>query len=139
MKTVQIHRDSDDGHQTLGRLYVFDDNEMIFKCKTLELPYLDNQKRISCYPPGKYICKWTMSNRFKRMMYLVCDVANRSGIRIHPANYVEQLAGCTALGDQHKDLDLDGDMDVIHSGKTCKEFEKIMNGEDFMLTVNNFF
>lgn len=138
MKTVQLHRDSDDGHQTLGRVYVFDDNKMIFECKSLELPYLDNKRRISCYPAGTFFCEMTMSNRFKKMMYLVKDVPNRDGIRWHSANYVEQLAGCTALGSEHKDLDLDGDMDVIHSGNTIKAFEKILNYEPFKLGVYDF-
>ena len=34
--------------------FLFDSNEEIFKCKTLELPDLDNKSRVSCIPYGEY-------------------------------------------------------------------------------------
>lgn len=138
MKVVQLHRDIDTGKQTLGRVYVFEDNKMIFKCKSLELPWKDNQRRISCYPAGEYDCKMTMSASFKKMLYLVLNVPDRDGIRWHSANFVRQLRGCTALGDIHKDIDLDGKMDVVHSGATMKKFERILNYEPFKLRVLDF-
>lgn len=135
MKTVQLHRDTDDGFQTLGRVYVFDKNKMIFKCKSLELPWKDNQRRISCYPTGEYVCEMTMSSRFKKMLYLVKDVEGRDGIRWHSANFFTQLAGCTALGDEHKDINHDSKLDVIHSGNTMKAFERLLNYKPFKLVV----
>jgi len=138
LKVVQLHRDTDDGYQTLGRVYVFEDNKLIFKCKSLELPWKENKRRISCYAPGEYDCEMTMSSRFKKMLYLVLNVPDRDGIRWHSANYYTQLAGCTALGDEHKDINYDSKLDVIHSGNTMKAFEKILNYEPFKLGVYDF-
>lgn len=138
MKFVQLHRDTDDGFQTLGRVYVFEDNKLIFKCKSLELPWMDNQRRISCYPPDEYICEMTLSSRFGKELYLVNDVPDRDGIRWHSANYYTQLRGCTALGDEHKDINHDGRLDVIHSGNTMKAFEKALDYKPFKLNVLDF-
>lgn len=74
--------------------------------RTGELQDLNNKSGMSCIPTGEYTCMWTYSPSFKRHMYLVCNVHNRSGIRIHSANYVgrqdlgyrQQLQGCIALG-----------------------------------------
>ena len=70
-----------------------------------ELPDNNNMSQISCIPLGKYICKYTFS-RHLGWTYEVLNVPNRSGIRIHSANYCglrkdgkrQELLGCIALG-----------------------------------------
>lgn len=64
---------------------------------TLELPWKDNQPRISCIPPGLYEIRITHSNRFGRKMILVMNVIGREGIRIHNANIPNELHGCIAV------------------------------------------
>jgi hypothetical protein len=132
---VTLHTIHDCGDQTLGCLSVVSKNKVLFLCKSLELPDKDNAKSISSIPAGRYLCKWTMSPRFKRNMYEVTGVPGRAGIRIHSANYARQLHGCIALGDSAKDLDKDGLLDITHSGATCAAFEKLMNGKDFYITI----
>ncbi len=101
--------------------------------------------RISCIPEGTYICKYTKSPLFSKnagrdvFTYAVLNVPKRAGIRIHSANYARQLLGCIALGSGLKDLDLDGQNDIIHSGDTMRKFEAYMNYEDFELTIINKF
>lgn len=71
-----------------------------------ELPWRDNKSDISCIPVGEYECGYNYSNTFQRNMYLIKDVPNRNGVRIHSANYVGdpskgymcELKGCIALG-----------------------------------------
>jgi hypothetical protein len=65
-------------------------------CYSLERPWLDNQRNISCIPLGIYPLEITMSGRFKKMLPLIHPVPGRSGIRIHAANHVRELEGCIA-------------------------------------------
>lgn len=135
MKRVQVFRTYDDGKQTLGLLSVTDTSGVIFVCRTLELPWRDNQNSISSFLPGKYICKYTLSPSFKIKTYEITSVPGRSGVRIHSANFVSQLRGCIALGEAHKDINADGLSDAQHSGKTIAAFEKLMDGKDFELEI----
>lgn len=65
-------------------------------CFTLELPWLDNQRLISCIPEGVYLLQPRYSERFKAHIEIAC-VPNRSFILFHPANNVEhELKGCIA-------------------------------------------
>lgn len=140
MRTAYLLRTTSDAKQTLGAL-VAADGFAVFVCRTLELPWLDNASDISCIPEGTYVCKWTRSNRLSTaaghdvFTYEVMDVPGRAGIRIHSANYFTQLKGCAALGDAHKDLNADAELDVIHSGTTVASFAALMNYEDFRLTI----
>lgn len=136
LRKVKIVRTFGNEKQTLGVLTVDG-----FTCKTLELPDKNNASRISCIPVGKYICKYTKSPLFSKnagkdvFTYAILNVPNRAGIRIHSANYARQLLGCIALGSEHKDLNIDGQLDVIHSGDTMRKFEDFMNKEDFELEI----
>lgn len=136
MKKVTITRTFGNDKQTLGVLTTDG-----FTCKSLELPDKKNASRVSCIPEGVYICKYTKSPLFSKnagkdvFTYAVLNVPKRAGIRIHSANYARQLLGCIALGAAHKDLDIDGQLDVIHSGDTIRKFEEVMNKEDFELTI----
>lgn len=136
MRKVLVSRISGNEKQSLGVLTTDG-----FSCKTLELPDKNNAPKISCIPTGVYICKYTKSPLFSKnaghdvYTYEITNVKGRRGIRIHSANYVRQLLGCIALGSIHKDLDADGQLDVVHSGETIKKFESLMNKEDFELTI----
>lgn len=65
-------------------------------CHTIECPWLENRKDISCIPLGKYDLSITQSSRFKRPLPLISRVPDRSGIRIHAANKFTELQGCIA-------------------------------------------
>ena len=65
-------------------------------CKTIELPWRNNQKRISCIPEGKYKIRKRFSAKFKWHLELT-NVKNRSLILFHPANNaLKELNGCIA-------------------------------------------
>lgn len=66
------------------------------KLQTLERPWRLNEANISCIPEGTYLVKRDRSGRWQ--YYSITNVPNRTFIEIHPANNVEQLAGCLALG-----------------------------------------
>ncbi|KFC19335.1 DUF5675 family protein [Chryseobacterium sp. FH1] len=65
-------------------------------CHTIELPWRDNQKRISCIPEGTYRLKKRYSRKFKWHLEVV-NVKNRALILFHPANdALKELNGCIA-------------------------------------------
>jgi hypothetical protein len=61
-------------------------------------------------------------------------VPNRSGIRIHAANYSRQLEGCIALGMDQADIDGDGTMDIVQSKKAIS-LAKYFLGDEFELEI----
>jgi hypothetical protein len=72
------------------------DYEGRFVCYTIELPWLNNAKRISCIPEGKYLLRRRYSPKFQWHIE-VADVENRSFILFHPANNAQkELNGCIA-------------------------------------------
>lgn len=67
-----------------------------FVCFTIELPWKENKRNISCIPEGKYELKARYSPKFKNHLE-VLDVHNRSLILLHPANSaLKELRGCIA-------------------------------------------
>ena len=127
--TIEILRQEYLDKQTLGYLYVvFDDGDIAFSCYSLELPWKDNERNISCVPTGTYTCKLEYSDRFKRDLWELKDVPNRSECKFHSANYFRQLNGCIALGDDFKDIDGDGNKDVTNSVETMRKFHNELNG-----------
>lgn len=61
---------------------------------SLELPWRNNRRSISCIPEGVYVVKWAWSPRFQQWFYRVMNVPDRGGILFHPSN----LAGDASLG-----------------------------------------
>ncbi|SMG51628.1 DUF5675 family protein [Sphingobacterium psychroaquaticum] len=77
---------------TNGELFV----DSTFVCYTIELPWLDNKRSISCIPEGRYLLAKRYSKRFAWHVW-VQDVPGRSGILFHPANTAsKELRGCIA-------------------------------------------
>ncbi|WP_262732688.1 DUF5675 family protein [Gaetbulibacter sp. NE] len=67
-----------------------------FLCHTIELPWNDNKRNISCIPEGVYEIEPRFSKRFKHHLILK-DVKGRSFILFHPANNaLKELQGCIA-------------------------------------------
>jgi hypothetical protein len=114
-----VKRNEGTGLQTLGEMTFGD-----FKCKTLELPWLNNQQKISCIPYGQYTCEKKYPTAAIPYQHVtILNVPNRSGIAIHKANYYTQLRGCIAVGEDQIDINNDGQKDVTNSAST---FDKLM-------------
>ena len=65
-------------------------------CKTIELPWKNNERGVSCIPEGKYFIRKRYSAKYQWHLELV-DVPNRTYILIHPANNAKkELRGCIA-------------------------------------------
>ncbi len=65
-------------------------------CYTIELPWKNNETKVSCIPEGKYFIKKRYSSKFKWHLELT-EVKNRNLILLHPANNaIKELNGCIA-------------------------------------------
>lgn len=111
-----------------------------FSCKTLELPWRDNQRQISCIPPGKYKVNIRNSNKYGRV-YWVRKVPDRTYILIHSGNYAgdkeknykTHVQGCILLGKVHGFLG--GQRAVLNSRITVRRFMDEMRYNEFELNV----
>lgn len=119
---------------TIGSGYVKDGGKIRFKFKTLELPWKNNERRVSCIPAGIYHAKKHTSPKFKESFWLQ-DVPGRSEILIHIGNFTREILGCVLVGDSHKDIDKDGIIDVKNSRKTLNHLYKLMPN-DFKIHIN---
>lgn len=75
--------------QTPGSFIVFDQDRIVLSIKSLELPWLDNERSISCIPAGTYECERIQHPKFGHC-WLVRDVPSRTGILIHSGNYASE-------------------------------------------------
>jgi hypothetical protein len=65
-------------------------------CYTIELPWKNNETKVSCIPDGKYFIKKRYSRKFHWHLEVI-DVKNRKLILFHPANNaLKELNGCIA-------------------------------------------
>ena len=95
-----------------------------FQCFTVERPWLDNQARESCIPEGVYRLQLGTFNRGGYPAYEVMDVPNRSLIKIHKGNTIDDVIGCIAPG---KSLGyVHGKWAVLRSKDAFEEFMRAM-------------
>lgn len=105
---------------TLGTLSVSNGEEIIFSCKTLELPDQNNKSKISCIPEGVYKIQKENHKKFGEC-FRILQVPARDGILIHNGNYTSQIRGCILVGKNHIDINKDGVMDVTESKNTLSK------------------
>lgn len=65
---------------------------------TLEPPWKDNKRKISCIPPGIYRAIKMFSEKFHKMVFVLQDVPGRDLIEFHIGNRVINTEGCILLG-----------------------------------------
>ena len=90
-------RDTFSDKSTIGELFI---NGERF-CDTLENPWLDNQRNISCIPEGEYPVRLRLARESATREYLhllVQDVPNRDYILFHRGNFPKDTSGCILVG-----------------------------------------
>jgi hypothetical protein len=104
--------------EAVGSIY---DESGVLICKTLELPWKDNQRSISCIPEGTYrVIKQEPKESRPYPYFHLPEVRGRSGILIHKITYVKDLKGCIGVGGRHVDIDKDGVPDIADSTSKLK-------------------
>jgi hypothetical protein len=101
------------------------EDNILLAFKTLELPWKDNERKVSCIPIGKYDVVKRKSPKYGNHFH-VQDVPNRDMILIHSGNYISDILGCILPGRNPADINNDGYSDVTHSKQTMAELNKIL-------------
>ena len=126
-------RDEFTDKSTLGKLFL--NGEMF--CQTLELPYLDNQRSISCIPEGEYKVRLRTAKESSSRDYLhllVQDVKGRSYILVHIGNFPRDTKGCILVGQSRQ-------QDRVNNSRIAMELllKEILNlgGTNINLIIKN--
>lgn len=122
---MKLIRDDQNDVRTLGAM--FDGDERI--CETLELPWRDNYRGVSCIPEGIYECKVGHSPSRGYPVYWLQDVPGRSDVQIHIGNFTKDIRGCILVGEER------GVNQVVHSKRAFDAFMERMGGKDFTLEI----
>jgi len=126
---VKLQRTVQTDDFTFGE-FITDDGDVL--CKTIELPWKDNQHGISCIPAGHYTAKRRFSPKHGYDLFGIENVPDRSDIEIHIGNFPKDSLGCVLVG---ATTALNPPM-VTHSTETFRAFMKHFDGVDeFPLTV----
>jgi len=100
---------------------------------TLEPPWRNNEKVVSCIPQGEYVCKGVNSPQFGDT-FEVMDVEERTHILFHKGNVGKNTKGCILVGEQYEKLN--GKPAILASAKGYKEFMDGLHGhETFGLVI----
>ena len=129
IKLIRERKQPSPGVQTIGRLFM--NGKQL--CVTLELPWKNNERRVSCIPTGKYKVIRRTSKKYGEHFYLT-NVPGRTLILIHHANYVSDLLGCIGVGSDFRFINKDAHLDISNSRRTMamllttlpKEFDLII-------------
>ena len=118
---------------TIGELFLNGEK----MCDTLELPYKDNQRSISCIPAGEYSARLRYPRESGSRDYLhilVKDVPNRDYILFHSGNTAKDSRGCILVG-------LGSQQDVVHNSTLSMDLlmKEIINlgGKNINLIIKN--
>tara|TARA_R110001599_G_scaffold10127_1_gene50180 strand:- start:10 stop:387 length:378 start_codon:yes stop_codon:yes gene_type:complete len=118
---------------TIGELFLNGER----MCDTLELPYKDNQRNISCIPAGEYKVRLRLPRESATRDYLhllVKDVPNRDYVLFHRGNSAKDTRGCVLVG-------IGSEQDVVHNSALAMDLlikEVIhLGSENIKLIIKN--
>ena len=133
MINLLLIRDTFSKESTLGELFI--NGERI--CDTLENPWKDNQRNISCIPEGEYPVRLRLARESASRDYLhllVQEVPNRDWILFHRGNTSKDTSGCILVG-------LGTEQDVVHNSTLAMDLlmKEIINlgGTNINLIIKN--
>ena len=136
MRTAVLQRLETSDEGTLGRLTTPEGLELW----TLEPPWRNNAKGISCIPAGVYPCIWHRSPRFG-LVYKLYETAPRSEVLIHSGNWAGDVSkdlrsdsrGCILPGLAR--IKLDDQLAIGQSRMATERLRDHFDAEPFTLTI----
>ena len=118
---------------TIGKLFL--NGEWL--CDTLENPWLNNQRNISCIPEGEYKVRLRTARESATKDYLhllVQDVPDRSLVLFHTGNTAKDTRGCILVG-------IGSEQDLVKNSRLAMELlmKEILNlgGTNINLIIKN--
>ena len=118
---------------TIGKLFL--NGEWL--CDTLENPWLNNQRNISCIPEGEYKVRLRTARESATKDYLhllVQDVPDRSLVLFHTGNTAKDTRGCVLVG-------IGSEQDLVKNSRLAMELlmKEILNlgGTNINLIIKN--
>ena len=133
MINLLLIRDTFSKKSTIGELFL--NGERI--CDTLENPWVDNQRNVSCIPEGIYPVRLRLPRESASRDYLhllVQEVPNRDWILFHRGNTAKDTSGCILVG-------LGSQQDVVNNSRLAMDLlmKEIINlgGENINLIIKN--
>ena len=133
MKNVVLERLIFSPTRVLGRMSVYDDF-LLVTVKTLELPWLNNERRRSCIPLGKYKLVKRTSTKYGDHFW-VKDVPDRSMVLIHSGNSPKDTEGCILPGEGLANIDDNEELEVISSKRAMKLLNDILDDENQLYII----
>lgn len=94
---LEVKRHFKGPQYTIGRMYA----DGVYLCDTLEDTVRPDGQKIAgqtAIPTGTYPVRITYSPRFKKMLPMLDNVPNFTGVRIHTGNTAEDTEGCILVG-----------------------------------------
>ena len=143
LKELILQRDLMGENGTTG---CFKSPEGEILCLTLEEPWKDNKKGVSCIPEGKYKCTRYISPKLVKKgksdpeVILLHDVPNRSYVQIHVGNNLDDVEGCIMPGEKMlRDFAYKGKKYEFFISSSAKAFKKIkaITKDKFELVIKN--
>ncbi len=120
------------GRDETGMYGVLTQDDLPFAV-TLERPWLDNKKGVSCIPTGIYLCKRVNSPKFGNT-FEVTGVPGRDAILFHKGNIMDDSHGCILVGEQYDPVM--GTSGIVASAKGFQEFlERTKDVDEFQLYI----
>ncbi len=105
-------------------------------CHTIELPWLDNHRQVSCIPEGRYKLRKRFAEKFQWHLW-VEDVPGRQWILLHPANNAQkELRGCIAPVFLLEGAGMGGQSREAVKKLNSLVFASLDKGEDVYLTIS---
>ena len=133
MINLLLIRDTFSKNSVISELFI--NGELI--CDTLENPWQDNQRNISCIPEGEYPVRLRLARESASRDYLhllVQEVPNRDWILFHRGNTAKDTSGCILVG-------LGSQQDVVNNSRLATDLlmKEIINlgGENINLIIKN--
>ena len=128
MLTIQMTRTRKQGNAVYGKMVLPFSSRPVYDINEKEITIDTLENELYLIPAGTYPLKRTFSHKFNKMLPLVDEVPDRSGIRIHRGTIPEHSTGCILT-----DMYGQSTLDVLFN-----RLNEFYNEEEISLQISDF-